>query len=899
MGLTPWRRGPRLLWRHPMVALAVAAAAFVAALPAAAAGLFLSSSEHATLHRQIAEACPDDVGVRVVGSLGRTGSPQPGEVTGIERATARPAALADALPDRLAAPRTTFYGELDLATVTGDPLPGGQAGMTILGRDDAHDHVEVLAGPTGEGLWLPHRYAEEHGLEPGDELRVGLRAPEPAAWGDDAEPAAVTVPVAAIYRDLRDRADTTYWCGVRDVYRGPPGAEEDPGATVLPMALLPPATLLEVGEATRASIIADTAAPLRDPEPTTGVALRTSAEVEQLRRQVLDDTPALFPTAFGDTTEWTSSLGPATARAELVRVGLRPPVLPITAAGTAAGLAMVIASAVYWCRRRRRELTVLAVHGASPAQLGLKAVLEAGPAIAVGAAAGWLAAWQLVTTVGPSPVLAAGALPQALAVALAVGVLAVVVTGLVTATVTRSLTDQAPAARARRWWSRVPWELTLLAAAPVAWIRLDADQAGELTAGFGTVSHVPARLLVTPLLALLGGSLLLARFAAGGLRRGGLDHTPRRTAGLLAWRRVVRDAAAVAVLTAATAAPLAMAVFSATATESIRTTDDATLRLGIGAEAILTLDRDVGEVVLPDDLAATTTQVLRLSRQRLGGRVVDLLGVDPDGFGATAFWDDRLPGPSVADDLTRLTSDGTPTVIATAGLPRGDVDLTVRDTSATVSVSSARPLPGRRGGRELVVMHRDVLDRIIGERLLGREELWVAGDVDASVEAIAATGVGIARQDRVEDRRVGAIHEPVSFTFGYLTALSIFTGLIGATGLVLHLETRVATHRRGYVMLRRLGLSRRTHRRALLAEVAGPLTIGTVLGLTGATGAALAVRAGFDLDPGQPPGTILVLPGGLMAALAAVAVLVATTAAAAAQLRLDRADAAEVLRATD
>lgn len=898
--LTPWRRGPRQLLRHPATAAALTAAALVAALPAAAAPLFLSSSEHAALHRQLAEACIDDTGVRVASALGRAGAPWPGEVTGRDRADRRDQLLPDLMPSSLAPPRTTLHGEFDLDRVDGPSLPSGQTAMTVLARDDVADHVEVVAGPDGEGLWLPNRYANAHDLEPGDELEVVARNPDPAAWGDQAtEPATVRLPVAAVYRDLRDVPDVPAWCGVRDVFRGPPGAEEDPNTTILPTALLDPPTLLDVGEATRAHVTLDQAAPLLDPRPTTGAAARTATDVDALRRVVTRDHPELFPTAFGDSTSWTSTLRHAVGRAALVHAGLRPPVLPITAAGTVTGLAMIVAAAVSWCRRRQRELAVLAAHGAGPTQLGIKAILEAAPAIVLGTIGGWLAAWGLVALVGPSAMLGSGALPRALVVAGTAGVAAMLLTGAVATSFARSLTDQPPTVRGGRWWTRVPWELSLIAAAPVAWERLDAGSVGDLTAGVGTVTHVPARLLVAPLLGLLGASLLFARLAARVLRRRGLSSTPARPARLLAWRRVVRDAGAVAALTAATAVPLAMAAFSATATASIRATDDAALRLALGADAVLTLDRDVGELTLPVDLPAETVQVLRLSRQRVDGRIVDLLGVDPDRFAATAFWDPRLPGPTLTDDLAELSTDPTPRIIASSGATTGTVELAVRDAVTTAEVATTRELPGTRGGRPTFVVDRDVLQRLVGGRVIGREELWVRGDVDAAITAVADTDTGISRQDRVEDRRVGAIHEPVSYTFGYLTALSIFTGLIGAAGLVLHLEARVATHRRSYVLLRRLGLTGRAHRRALLLEVGGPLVLGTVVGLAGAAGAAAGVRAGFDLDPRQPPDAILVLPTGLMATLAAVAVVVAVLAAFLTQARLDRADPAEVLRATD
>ena len=58
----PWRRGPLLLLRRPGVFLALTAACFVATLPAAAAGPFVSASRHATLRDEIRQACPSYVG---------------------------------------------------------------------------------------------------------------------------------------------------------------------------------------------------------------------------------------------------------------------------------------------------------------------------------------------------------------------------------------------------------------------------------------------------------------------------------------------------------------------------------------------------------------------------------------------------------------------------------------------------------------------------------------------------------------------------------------------------------------------------------------------------------------------------------------------------------------------
>src|SRR4051794_40013316 len=53
----PWLRAPFLLWRQPGLLLALAAAAFVAVLPAASAPLFLSSARTAALHNQLDNTC--------------------------------------------------------------------------------------------------------------------------------------------------------------------------------------------------------------------------------------------------------------------------------------------------------------------------------------------------------------------------------------------------------------------------------------------------------------------------------------------------------------------------------------------------------------------------------------------------------------------------------------------------------------------------------------------------------------------------------------------------------------------------------------------------------------------------------------------------------------------------
>ncbi|MPZ26182.1 MAG: FtsX-like permease family protein [Micromonosporaceae bacterium] len=944
--LTPWRRGPALLLRRPGVAVALLAAALVAALPAAAAPLFLSSAQHATLHRQIDETCQWLAGAQVTSDIAPAIPPSggfgrdllgPDAVLGLERYQQRQAVVAEHPVAGMSAPVSAEHAKVDVGLVDRPlPLPD-LTGLSLLAREGAQEQVEVLDGPVGEGLWLPHEYAQQQDIQVGDELTLIDRNPEPGRWeaggpGFAPGPEPFTLPVAAIYRDLRSAPITPYWCGVEFVFAGTDGEQADPDAVILPTALVDTGTLLTEGEAgnVRVSQVIEWA--VADPQLTAPEAARLADDLAQLRNLLFDDHPELFPVSRFDESHFTSYLDRYERRAALVRSGLLPPVVPITAAGTLVGLAVAGAAAVFWVQRRRRELTVLAAHGVGAPALGMKAVAEALPAVLAGTAAGWAAAWALVSAVGPSRVLADSALPLAGAAAAATGLIGLLLIGRLASSGARALTDARPVTHRAHWWSRVPWELALLAAAPVAWLLLAADQVSDETAGgVGSVAYVPARLLVAPILLIAGLAILAARLTAARLRAAGpgrkadpgadlgadspAELRPDRPAGrmpgparLLARRRLVRAATTTAILAAATAVPVSMAAYGAAATDSIRTTADAQLRFSLGSDTVLTyrnqLSRDLDGLPplppVPESMSGRSAEVVRLNQQRLGGLIVDVLGVDPDTFPTGAFWDSRIDGASLADAVERLTADGTPTVIASRRIPPGPDTLTVRGEPILVEVADTRPMPGAQSAYPMVLVHRDALAQSLSGEVfdLFWPQVWVAGDPDRTRAEIAAAGLAPDRVVDVDQQRAGALYEPVTYTFQYLIALSVFTGLIGAVGLLLYLESRTAAHRRAYVMLRRLGLRPAAHRWALLLEVGAPVAGGLVAGLAAAVGIAYALRSGFDLDSGRFPDALLALPTDMVAVVAGAAVAIAVGASLLTHARITRANPGEVLRDT-
>jgi putative ABC transport system permease protein len=932
------------------VAVALLAAALVAALPAAAAPLFLSSAQHATLHRQVGETCQWLVGVQVIGSVAPAvplGFDRevvgPDAVLGAERYQRRAEVLAQHPVEGLTAPTSWVYGQVDVA-LSGRPLPlPDLTGLTLLAGADARDRVEVLAGPAGEGLWLPHEYARQQRIEVGDELVLTGRDPIPGRWGVDGDqvridqPEPVTLPVAAIYRDLRTVPVTPHWCGIEYVYAGTDAQQADPDAVILPTALLDVDTLLATGETAGLPVDQEVELALVDPDLTAPEAARLAGDIEAYRAVLLDQHPELFPGTRIDLapgtrverTVFNSYLDRYQRRAELVRAGLLPPVVPITAAGTLVGLAVAGAAGVFWVQRRRRELAVLAAHGVGAGPLGVKAVLEALPAVVAGTLAGWAAAWALVAGVGPSPVLAPAALPLAGLAAAATGLVALVLVGRLAAGGARSLTDAAPVTHRRRWWTRVPWELALLAAAPAAWWLLAADQTVDPTAGgVGAVAHVPARLLVVPILVISALAVLAARFGTAGLGRTRPGRTGSARTGsaltgsartgsarsrsgparLLAGRRLVRHAVTTAILAAATAMPVAMAAYGATATGSIHTTADAQLRFNLGSDTVLTyrsqLNRELDGLparpAVPPAMTGHATGVLRLNQQRLGGLYVDVLAVDPATFPAGAYWDSRISAPSLARAAGQLTAGATPAVVASRRITPGPDTLTVGGQPIPVQVADTRPLPGAQSAYPLVLIHQDALAAAVDPETYATfsPQIWVAGDPDRTAAEVSQAQLRPDRVRTIDQQRAGALYEPVTYTFQYLIALSVFTGLIGAVGLLLYLESRTATHRRGYAILRKLGLRPGAHRRALLLEVLTPVAAGLVAGLALAVATGYALRTGFDLAPDRFPDTLLALPTTMTGIVTATAVAIAIAASLLTHARIARANPAEVLRDT-
>jgi putative ABC transport system permease protein len=444
----------------------------------------------------------------------------------------------------------------------------------------------------------------------------------------------------------------------------------------------------------------------------------------------------------------------------------------------------------------------------------------------------------------------------------------------------------------------VPWELALLVAAGWCWALLDNRHALVLDHG---VAQVNGLLVAFPLLGIAGTALLLTRLVTlllPAVRRWASRRSP---AVFLAVNRLAAARLATATLLVAVTLPVAVLGYTATLTSSSQTTIGAKAEVQIGASrALLSVSR-----ITPD----ARTNAVGTVVDRYDGTAVDpsgartqvqVLAVDLRTFVRTAFWQSSFADESLADLVARLRGaevDGRLPVVA-AGLSSGDAQLRVgsKPVGAQV-VATARVLPGRRTAGPVVLVDRTRLPDIPREAGSSRtSELWTNGA--EAPAAAAALEAGARAPAPVDPAAVfsAANFLGISWTFGYLSALAVFVGVIAVGGLLLYLEARSRTRVSGYVMARRLGLGRAAHLRSLVVELSGVALAGLLLGAGLAAAAVAVVYRRLDVDPVRPPTPLLDVPWLAVLFTAVATALVALAAAAYAQRAADRADPATVLR---
>jgi putative ABC transport system permease protein len=462
-------------------------------------------------------------------------------------------------------------------------------------------------------------------------------------------------------------------------------------------------------------------------------------------------------------------------------------------------------------------------------------------------------------------------------------------------------TVERPVGAAPRWPAVVPWEVALILAAALCWLLLESRDAIVVEGG---VAQVNGLLVSFPVLGIAGVALLVARSGTRLLPMLRRWAAHRRPPVYLAVNRLAAAPLAAGALLVAVTIPVAVLGYTATLAGSSETTLAAKVGVQVGAgRALISVDevqRDRGTDAVGTVVDRYDGSVATRTGDGAARTDVQVIAVDPGTFARTAFWDESFADAPLDDLVAALDGpevDGRIPVIAT-GLPRGAADLRLGTLPVAAQVAgTARVLPGRRTAEPVVLVAAARLPQIPAAAGSDRQsELWTNGPRGPAVDALTAAGGRLTRTVEPADVVTTANFLGIPWTFGYLSALAVFVGVIAVAGLLLHLEARGRAQVSAYVMGRRLGLSRSAHLRSLVVELTAVAVAALLLGALLAAGAVAVVHHRLDVDALRPPTPLLDLPWTAVALTAAGTLLVAALTARYAQRSGDRADPASVLR---
>ena len=863
----PWRRAPRLLVGQPIVFLAIVLAAAVLAVAAASGPLFLAAAGTAALHVDAAAACPES-------SLPSVSDYTDGPTVAADDRSVRAALRGAGLPD----PYLVTFGGLTLPRTAA----GNAVDVTLYGRSGALAHVRKEASAGGRGVWLPDDFARLHGLHPGQILHA---APTPDP-GDPVGPARIRLRVAGIYASLTTSGFVAsvslprYWCNWS--HQIVPSLETQP----------PPLLITDVGTARSVlpGIDAHWFAPIGVgrmtlPQAAAAVDKRATAATALLRAGLIDSTTGRLPTMIGHSKR--------------VRGGLRGSVVPIDVGGSIVALLLVAGAGGFWGLRRERELRLLSSRGVGPGMLAVKAVLEVAPAMLVGAAAGWAGALALVRALGPSGVVEVGAARQAALAAGGAAVVGLIVIAAIARVVTRERTNRR---RGRALLRAIPWEIALVGAA-IGTYQL-VRRHGAVSVAAATVRLNPW-VLAFPLFALAGCLLLAARLArlgtpmlVGAARRGfrGLfsGDRDRGIASYLASRRISGTPIVAVALAIGTALPCGILTYSATITNVLDNNVHSKYETYVGADhALSTLASP--HAAINTGGHGTVVSVLSAQTMIENGQEVAVLGVEPASFARFASRGAQLK--SMLDKLNPVPHQPVPALLINGGALTPHT-LTLRNTELPIRVVGRTNIfPGLRDGyMPLLVVDRRTLASV--DWYVNRvEEVWTSNrELTACLATLRRRDVEVFAEVTPRTFLGSSGLLPITWVFGYLRALAVLTGLVALSGLIFALTSRTRRRTTFYVLARRMGLTKRTHRRSLVLELTGVLGLGWIGGIGLSLGAAALVFRLLNLDRIDPPAPVFATPFTTLAITLAATMVAIGGAAMITQYFADRAHPGEIMR---
>jgi putative ABC transport system permease protein len=867
-GRPAWRKAPTRLIHRPTLFVALAVGGILVALTVSAAPLFLSASEGQLVTSTIANPIYTRYGAgltyRSTGVPFSARAPSGGSLT-----TERRHVFAEAVA------KSPELGPM-LASTAAPPVqvtaPGKQVPTVgaVLGRlfagTDALDHVRILSGSDGDGVWLPSNIATPLHAGPGDRVELHDGATE------------VTVPVNGVYAAIYTSPPDGFW----QPWAGDMIYQFDPDAPLPPQFMITDEARLIELQKRLDHPIADQAmqAPVRPaPQLTLDDAheLRSFVTALEARMQIgpssdgslflccgrIPVNARVFPPQISNIT-LHSAVNDVVKIVDQRAVGVRGPVIVLVIAGMAISLAAVAAAGLFSFASRPDEAGLFRARGWGPVRVGARMVVESMPPIVLGSAVAYGMALALVAGPGPSGAITPAAVRAAIIASGGAAIVSVLLVGVVAGLRFVSGHErERGAARALMW---VPWELLAIGGAVALGSTL-RGQGGIVRSG--SVQQARPAVFLFPLAVSLASALLTARVVTVVMARRARD---RRGVGAssswLATRRFASSARLGAIFLVAATLAVSAFISASALVASLRTTVDAKAKIFVGSDVKVDV---VPDASTPKNFPLPVTEVQRaLDAGRFdSGQAFDVLVVDPSTFATAAFWDDGFSDEPLEDLMSRLDggkSNPLPIVVANgAGISPSSI--TVGSVSSPVEVvGHAETFPGSSSNRPIVVVGRDsVVPALhVGPYAIpssnSRTELWIRGPTDDAIAAIRAANIQtfvILTADQIKDNPL--ITAAVN-TFLALDVLGVAALLLVLVLVIVFLQARQRTRVVSSALSSRMGVPVRTLRLALALELGGLLLVAIAVGALVSVGSTPVVVGSLDPIPSIPPPPISVVP---------------------------------------
>jgi putative ABC transport system permease protein len=851
-------KAPLLLFRYPGSLVALAVAALLLSLAIAAYPLFISSSASRLVRAEIEKPLITRYGAGVTYraadvSLSQT-VPAGSETTGplFLRRDQLFAGLVARDP-RLGPPVATVLGP----TVSVSPADRPERFRTgaLFAGTAALDHVQILRGAEGPGVWLPDLIAEAVGAGPGDAITLRGRSGE-----------TVSTTVDGVYDALYSRPRTGYWLKwAPSIYPSCRDCDPPPQFVLADRSqLVELSGDLGADRATflwQAPVEPGARLSLDDARELAGFLAGLRTEMARQGTEVGRVFDCCFALRSGQEVRLQSSIGTVITQVEQRVAAVEAPGEVLRTAAMLVALAVLGGAAAFGLAARGTEGRLLFARGTGPAAAGLKAGLEAMLPCLAGSAAGLGLALLLPAFLGPSAPLASTALRAAVRGSILAAVLSITVVALVSGA---SVLGHVGEHRARLGLvARLPWEVALLGLALFA--------IGELRSARpvpnGPLQRPSSFLLIFPV-ALIGGvGLLGARLFREG-SRSLRDRSRRfRPSPYLAVQRLAGAPDLTVLLVAASALCLGVFVQAQTVVDSLQTTVEAKARIFVGADTQAWV---AGDAEAPPGANIPITRVIRRPMAGItvpGGEAFDLLGVDADTLASAAYWNDDFsdrPLPEIARLLQEPTPGAVPVVVAGPRAAAVSVlEVGVRRIPVEV-VARADAFPGMLSERPMVVVDTetlaDVSDATVLQGSNALTELWLRGSRNQAQAALAGLDFPpyqVVTATEVEDiPYIAAVID----TFVVLNALGLATAVLVLAALVVYLQARQRSQVVAFGLSLRMGMDDATHRRSLFLELGSMLAAAAVLAIGLALGSSFLMIPRLDPLGAIPPEPLVDVP---------------------------------------